>query len=325
MGAGDGVARILDAEGRLISARPPEPRPIVAARFSPGGDRFAYALADGTLRVCDREGAEIAAARCGGEPKALAFPAEGDRLLVACGLPNIQLFNPQDGSLTATLTGSPRPIVTVDSSAQGRIVTGDDQGRMVIWENDQPLRTLSLRNGGTVAQTRISPDGRWLVAIDSGRCVSLVSMDHQSELLYLEPGDDAAWLSWNSDSTNVAVCSFGGQLRIWTTAGKRIAEARLPRMPVKTVCWLPGKSTLWLGLDDSTVHVWELNGQRFERTILLLAGGPTAVLTSSGRILAAPPSFQDDVAYGLETSDGSLELLRPQEFHQRHQLPWPPP
>lgn len=325
MGAGDGGVRILDAEGRVISARPPEPRPILAARFSPGGDRFAYALADGNLRVCDREGAELAAARCGGEPRALAFQAAGDRLLVACGLPNLQRFNPQDGSLTATLAGVPRPIVSVDSSAQGRIVTGDDQGRIGIWENDQPLRTLSLRNGGPVAQTRISPDGRWLAAIDSGRCVSLVSLDNPSEPLYLEAGDDAAWLSWNSDSTNVAVGSFGGVLRVWTTVGKKIAEARLRRMLVNTACWLPGKSTLWLGLEDSTVQVWDLSGQRFERTILPLAGGPTAVLTSSGRILAAPPSFQNDVVYGLETSDGSLELLRPQDFHQRHHLPWPPP
>ncbi len=291
----------------------------------PEGDRFAYAVGGGTIRLCDRQGAEIATTRCGGEPRRLAFSAAGDKLLVACGGPNVQMFHSTDGSLATTIAGPPSSIVTVDSSAQGQIATGDDRGRIAIWENDQPLRTIALRGGGAVSETRFSPDGRWLAAIDSDRCMSLVSMVGESEPMYLEPGHDTASLSWSSDSANVAVGTFGGDLRIWDTAGKKISEARPGRSRLRIVCWPPGKPNVWVAPEDATIHRWHTTDQQLERTIFLLTDGSTAILKPCGQLLAAPASFQDEVVYGLETLEGGLELLRPQEFHQRHQLRYPPP
>jgi WD40 repeat protein len=321
VGGADGLLRLLGSDGGRQAARPPESQPISAARFSPTGDRLAYAVADGTLRLCDREGAEVASSRCPGEPRSVAWNPSGDRILVACGRPEVQLWNPSDGSPTAMLAGQEQPIVAADWSSKALIATGDARGRISLWsEAGQLLRPVSLRGGGPVLQVRLSPDGRWFSAIDSDRRISVWPVDGSGEPLYLEAGHEVASLAWSPDAATLVAISFGGEFHAWDTQGKLLVEARPRSGRATVVAWLPGTQTVWIGCEDATLHAWDMAGRRAERSVLLLAGGQTAAFTASGRVLTGA-ELQAELLYGVETESGGLALLAPAEFQQRYELP----
>jgi hypothetical protein len=154
--------------------------------FSPDGTLLAAASERGTVRLGNLvSGAELPGpGGQGGDIGSLSFSPDG-RTLAVVVLPHlgmrgpeqahpIQLWDVAEGRLRTTLPGESPLTYTAAFAPDGALVTGDEYGRLRVWEVDARRLRLDLEwHRRPVLALTFSSDGRLLASLDQGGTVKV--------------------------------------------------------------------------------------------------------------------------------------------------------
>jgi len=228
---------------------------------------------------------------------AIAFTPDGQRLVAATDDGSAYIYSVSDGRLLQTLPGHGTWVTGVAAS-QTYIATGDEQGRVRLWDAASGARLQDLgRHSGQVRQMAFSPNGTLLAAGDRpynrddrpGR-VKVWRLPEGRLLYERRLQRSIGGLAFSPDGRYLAV-SYGTTVALWeATTGQEALRLQGHRAAVQQLAFSPDGRYLASVAGDRTVRVWEVPSGT---TVHVLSGpyrdNETAAVAFShdGRYLAA--------------------------------------
>ncbi len=290
-------SRDLAKAGQLLARWDAETQPVQVA-FSPDGQTFATALADGTIHLWPASGRKPLRTLClpdDGAPSVvgLSFLDEGNTLAAASAGGTLQLWRVSDGALAQSFDIPTQRLVSIAFAPDGRTFAASvDKGTTVQLfqlEGGKPLRTI-ISNTPGAAKLVFSPDGQILgLGLADGGVQLWRTSDGQALLSAGTEQNDAPELAFAPDSRTLAVGLANGSVQLWKLDGTilHMLTGDVP-MPVHAA-FAPDGQTLAAARLDGKVDLWNVGDGTLLRT---LDGGPTKGHTSltfspDGRTLVA--------------------------------------
>jgi eukaryotic-like serine/threonine-protein kinase len=235
-----GGLRVWDAAtGKVLADPKDHPVPVMAARFSPDGERLATGLgAAGAVRVWDpTSGKQLAELkRHDSYVSAVAFSPDGKRV-VSGGMDNkVRLWDAATGKpLLFPFAGHSEKITAVEFSPDGRrVVSGSEDTTARVWSPDTGGLAILKGHTGPVVGVAFSPDGkRVLTAGDT--TVRVWDAATGQALIELKGPGKLTGLGLSADGGRIVVTSEDGQVRQWEVdmadrkLGEPIPERELAR------------------------------------------------------------------------------------------------
>jgi WD40 repeat protein len=120
---------------------------------------------------------------------AVAFSPDGRHVIAGAGNGTLRLWEVASGVTTRVLEGHLSGVSAVAFSPDGRyVVSGSYDGTLRLWNVASAEELARLYGDGYFLATHIAPDGKSLVAGDSGGRVHLID-------ILIDAADKTAWLS----------------------------------------------------------------------------------------------------------------------------------
>jgi hypothetical protein len=299
VGAPMAAADSLDlAKGGQLIARWDAQAQATHVAFSPDGQTFATALADGTIQLWPASGGKPLRTLClpdGGAPSVatIAFAPDGQMLAAASGGGTLQLWRVSDGALAQSLDIPAQGLVSIAFAPDGQTFAASvDKGTTVQLfqlKGGKPLRTI-ISNAPGAAKLVFSPDGQILgLGLADGGVQLWRTSDGQALLSASTEQKDAPELAFAPDSQTLAVGLANGSVQLWKLDGTilHVLTGEFP-MPVQAA-FAPDGQMLALARMDGKVDLWQIGDGTLLRT---LDGGPTKgnaslAFSPDGRALVA--------------------------------------
>lgn len=204
-----------DARGglRAIASRGIE---VVAARYSPNGDRLAIAWMDNTVSLFDGAGGETARLEGHGmRVRSMAFSPDGDVFATASYDGTVRLWR---GARTeAILQGHLGPVLHVLFSRAGdRIATAGVDGIVRLWDVSTGEVVDQAPIGGAITTLASAPGGQQLAAAGYQGDMRLFDRTKRRPFI-LSSADDGVtgWLGFAPDGRSLLAATSRGHLRRW--------------------------------------------------------------------------------------------------------------
>ena len=230
IGAGDagGVVHFLDA-GTL------EPFLALASfdsyvrlAISPAGDRAAVALGARTVQVFGLPGGELLSQRNGdgGDMLALAFSDDGRSVVSLERDCYVRTWDSATGSELLRFDAHQDRVVVLDTLEDGRMVTGDRSGRLLLWDGRTGTVERELRAGGTALRSLdCSLDGQWAAAAFEQGTAELYPLGENQQPRLLSnanlPFDE---LRFSDDGSRLTGAIMGHNFKLWDVgSGQQLA------------------------------------------------------------------------------------------------------
>ena len=280
--------------------------PTVA--WSPAGDRVAESLCTGTLVVLDTAGRTVYRRRLGHVAGAVAY-APGGHLLAVGVAGGVDLLDPDDGAVEATLAGPGIPSA-IAFSPDGTLVAATSTDGTTEWD----VATRSVRFADHAADTdytlAFTPDGQSLVVGTTGDAQVLDTATGATERALTAP-DQPLSGTYNPVALRGDVVVVGNNVTVpgpvsadidlWDAGTWQMTSVltTVDGTDVAHVAVAPDGATVTVGNEDGTGEVWSLS----PRQLLVQLKGQTAALGS----LAYSPDGSEVAA---ASADGTVRLYR---------------
>jgi WD40 repeat protein len=259
--AGSG-ARLWDIPSRseLMSFSPNGA--VVAAQFSPDGQRLVTGGWDGAARVWNVEtGKAELKLRSDRHVNAVAFTPDGELLVMGTDAPVVQLCDAESGELVRTFAGHTGRITCVAVSAQGdRVLTGSDDRSARLWDAATGTQLLEF-NGHRQAITCVAFDrsGTKVMTGSDDKTAILWDASTGEQLLSLE-GHTAGVTSVAiaPDGRRALTASHDASAKLWDIAGrgKELLSLKAHRQPLTSVSFSPDGLNVLTASRDGTAILW---------------------------------------------------------------------
>ncbi len=264
-GASDGTIRWWDArQGTQLRKITAHSDDVNIVQFSPDGRWLSSASDDGLVKIFDATTGELTHTLSGDGSRVFsaAFSPEGDTLVVNSLVGPLRLYDTADWSLRYELSGQDEGELALDCGRNGLLATGDQAGRLQLWDTRQRrLRTTLREQGGAVVAVRISPDGQTLAVAGSDRNISLWNIaTGQLERELDGHRNRVEHLSFSPDGRLLASASKDLTARIWNLEEdklERVIRGHAARL--WTVVFSPDGRQLMTTSSDRSVKLWSMD------------------------------------------------------------------
>ncbi len=264
---------------------------IMAAAYSPDGQRLATASDDGTAKVWDSAtGKELLSlpTQATRGRHGMAFSPDGKRLATASGFGDVKVWDTRSGQELLLLHGHSDWISAVAFSPGGtRLITGSEDRTAIVWDSTTGKALATLRgHTDQVTDVAFSPDGKRLVSVSLDGHARIWDADSYQEVLSLsDPSGAIQGVAFSPDGSRLATASEDRTATIWEfpaaleagtdTEGKKLI-LRGHTDGLWDVAFSPDGARLATTSYDGKVIVWDaLTGQA-----LLHLVGHTQLVTS---------------------------------------------
>ncbi len=238
---------------------------LYCIRFSPDGESFVTAGADGVIRVFARDRGDLLQSIDSGQVEVndVAFSPDGRMLASAGDDGSVCLWRMQNGEPLRRIDAHDGLAFGVEFAQEGRrLISCGRDARVRVWDaaTGQMLKTYEDHRLRVEAIT-VSPDGRWLASV--GKDGLLVVRDTQTgELGFHEQvAGRLSAIDFSPDSTLVAIVESGGStkwLRVFDIAAKALVFARQHPDGIRSVAFSSTGDFLLTADDAGTARIWEL-------------------------------------------------------------------
>ncbi|MBP0006772.1 MAG: hypothetical protein J7642_24165, partial [Cyanobacteria bacterium SBC] len=234
---------------------------VSSAQFSPDGERLVTASYDGTARLWDSQGNELAVLE--GHQSGVSsaqFSPDGERLVTASDDGTARLWDSQGNEL-AVLGGHQDWVRSAQFSPDGeRLVTASDDGTARLWDSQgNELAVLEGHQSG-VSSAQFSPDGERLVTASGDDTARL--WDSQGNELAVLEGHQYAVSSaqFSPDGERLVTASYDGTARLWDSQGNELAVLEGHQDWVSSAQFSPDGERLVTASYDGTARLWDSQG-----------------------------------------------------------------
>jgi WD40 repeat protein len=221
------------------------------------------------------------------EARALAFSADGARLITLAREGRVEIREAAAGRLCATLKGAVGSIDTAAFSPDGAsLVTGDDEGRACQWDarTGQRLRIL-MQSRYPVGAVAFSPNGKWIAAGVSGP--RLEPGEKQGRIWEAATGRQIAAfvnsegrissLTFSPDGKRLLIGS-GGLARIRDVAtGRELIAMGAMRSDLGMADWSRDGSRIVTAAGNDAISIWMADNRH---CLLTIRGNRQGIVTA---------------------------------------------
>ena len=275
-GGVDNRARVWDARRGTRLADLPHEGQVLCLEWSPTGAALATGAAGGAA-LWDADGRPLHRLEQAGDVVALAFTADGARLVTATVQDEVVLWRVSDGQRIAVLrTADPMPGPPADGklavSRDGAwIAAGDRAGVVRIWQAATGKQLVEWKaHGDQVLSVGFSPDGNRLVSSAYGLEPAAVWTlpDHRRALSLAHTGVINR-IAYSPDGRQIATASADRTAVLWSAAdGQRLFTLAGHAAGVLRATWSPDGALVATAGDDGSVLVWDVEqGRRVARRV----------------------------------------------------------
>jgi WD40 repeat protein/Tfp pilus assembly protein PilF len=298
--------------------------------FGIDGKQLVTGGNDGTIRLWDVEtGNELQAIQAHQHGvRSLAISPDG-RLLCSTGYsdPVIRVWDSDSGRKIAELPSQAKPVNHVSFGRNGRLVSGGEDGAVVLWDVGGAREISRLDAGMAVYVAALSPDGRWLAAGGFG-AVTLWDLSETGKQPRTLRGHHSFVnaLAFSLSGKRLASAGSEGAVKIWDVGeDKAVGTLKGHTASVKSIAFSPHGWSLVSSSMDGSVRLWDLRATSTDDLRAPL-NVPARVVRFSrdGRLLAAANSITGAItivdsatATSLRRIEGSSQWLdfAPSGYH----------
>jgi WD40 repeat protein/tetratricopeptide (TPR) repeat protein len=228
--------------------------------FSPDGKRIATSGRDGTARIWDLEGKELAKLQGHqGSVLSVVFSPDGKRIATRGSDGTARTWD-LEGKELAKLQGHQGSVLSVIFSPDGkRIATSGRDGTARIWDLLEGKELAKLQgHQGSVESVVFSPDGTRLAT--SGRDGTARIWDLDGKELAKLQGHQGFVESvvFSPDGKRIATRGSDGTARTWDLEGKELAKLQGHQGSVLSVIFSPDGKRIATSGRDGTARIWDL-------------------------------------------------------------------
>ncbi|KAM3096932.1 AAA-like domain-containing protein [Phormidesmis sp. 146-35] len=248
---------------------------LQAVSFSPDGQMVAIASRDSTIKLWNRNGAQIQTLK-GHKNRvyAVSFSPDGQTIASAGYDATIKLWN-RNGELLRTLKGHSGRVYSVRFSPNGqRLVSAGGDETVRVWTPNGQLLSTLRGHSGRVYGVAFSPDGQMIASVGNDGTVRywelpdlLKQIPLRGRLLKTFQGDEGPvyTVSFSPNGQTVpselrgALIATGGQdgsVKLWSRDGKLIKTLRGHRDVIESVSFSPNGQILASASRDHTIVLW---------------------------------------------------------------------
>ena len=194
---------------------------VVDAAFSPSGEEVAIASANGTVKIWNTQGQEIATFDYGNRIDRVTFSPDGKTIAIVGRGNSIQLWNFSVNNVS-TLASLDTVLQAVTFSPNGRILaTASRNGNVLLWDasTGQALATLTHGNNPVTSIT-ISPDGTAIAAADNQGRIKLWDISSGREIAdFSHRSSGNTTVAFSPNATLIASTGQDGSIQLWNRQG----------------------------------------------------------------------------------------------------------
>lgn len=265
-GSGDTIEIRDEADGRLLGVLRGHTAAVNSVAFDREGSRVLTGGGDGTARIWDVSGAEIAVLRTAKAQVRAEFGPDGKRVLTrsradGAGVQRdtLQTWDSASGLQLGTVAD-----VSGRFSPDGaRVVTTARGTPARIWDADLKTMLVELAESARLTDATFSPDGRWVGGIPDERSEVLVWDGATGErVARLDPGEvkQAHGPVFSPDSQRVLAFSPRVGAWLWELPSGNLV-ARL-QVPTTFAAYNADGTQIATTSPDDTVRLWDANTGR---------------------------------------------------------------
>jgi WD40 repeat protein len=286
---------------------------VRSASFSPDGQHIVTTSEDGTARLWDLSGEQLA--ELNGHKSIVnsaSFSPDGQRLVTASFDKTARLWD-LSGKLLAVLKGHQNFVNSASFSPDGHyLVTASDDKTARLWDLSGKLLAVLKGHQNFVNSASFSPDGQRLVTASIDKTARL--WDLSSEQLAEFKGHESIVnsASFSPDGHYVLTTSSGNTARLWNLSGKLLVIFVGHLSQVNGASFSPDGQRFVTASDDRTARLWDLSG----KLLAVLKGHQDNVRSASfspdGKHLVT--ASDDKTARLWDLSGNPLVVLRHQSM-----------
>jgi len=235
---------------------------LYSVSFSPNGKYIATASDDGTARLWDLLGNQLAELKKHQSAVySVSFSPNGEYIATASDDGTAQLWD-LSGNQIVEFRGHQGCLYSVSFSPNGEyIATASADGTARLWDLLGNQLAELKRHQGLVYCVSFSPNGEY-IATASADGISRVWDLSGNQIAELREHQNWVFsVSFSPNGEYLVTASADGTARLWLLSGKKIARIR-HRSWVRSASFSPNGKYIATASDDSTVRLWDLSGNQ---------------------------------------------------------------
>ncbi|MEQ9486373.1 nSTAND1 domain-containing NTPase [Coleofasciculus sp. F4-SAH-05] len=286
---------------------------VWSVSFSPDGEQIASASYDGTVRLWDKNGKELAVLR-GHQDRvwSVRFSPDGEKIASASEDKTVRLWDENRAEL-AILRGHKFWVNSVIFSPDGKQIASASEDKTVrLWDKKGAELAVLRGHESWVWSISFSPNGEKIASASEDKTVRL--WDKKGTELAVMRGHES-WvrsINFSPDGKQIAGASSDGTVRLWDENGKELAVLRGHEDSVRTVSFSPDGAKIASASEDGTVRLWDENGKK----LAVLRGHQAPVwsvrFSPDGEKIAS--ASEDGTVRLWDEKGAELAVLRGHEF-----------
>ncbi|MBD2651131.1 nSTAND1 domain-containing NTPase [Nostoc foliaceum] len=239
---------------------------VETASFSPDGKRIVTASFDGTARVWNLSGRQLAEIK--GHTSSVnsaSFSPDGKHIVTASFDGTVRVWD-LFGKPLAELKGHTKQLTSDSFSPDGkRIVIGSSDNTARVWNLSGKLLTEIKGHTGRVKSASFSPDGKRIVTASDDNTARVWDLSGKPLAKLKGHTSMVDTASFSPDGKRIVTASSmlsENTVRVWDLSGKQLAELKGHTGHVISASFSPDGKRIVTASFDGTARVWGLSGEQ---------------------------------------------------------------
>jgi WD40 repeat protein len=274
---------------------------VWSVSFSPNGEYIATGSFDGTVRLCNLEGNQIATfVGHQGRVLSVSFSPNGEYIATASDDGSARLWDIEANQI-ATFLGHQGRVNSISFSPNGEyIATGSDDGSARLWDIEANQIAAFLGHQDGVLSVSFNPNGEYVATASVDRTARLWDIEGKQIAAFLGHQDRVNSVSFSPDGEYVATASVDRTARLWNKEGKQIAAFLGHQDRVNSVSFSPNGEYVATASDDGSARLWGIEGKQIAAFLGHQDGVNSVSFSSKGEYIATGSFDGSARLWGIE-------------------------